>query len=90
MADVQIKQHIPIFVSSTYEDLIPYREEAQRILMQLEQIIKGMEFFGSDTRSSIEVCLSKVRECKLYIGIEQNRCAMACQGCGKRFLFFQN
>lgn len=69
MADTQIKQHVPVFVSSTYEDLIPYREEAQRVLTQLEQIVKGMEYFGSDPRSSIEVCLSKVRECKLYIAI---------------------
>lgn len=31
MASTEIKQHIPIFISSTYEDLIPYREEIQRI-----------------------------------------------------------
>ncbi len=37
MANTKIKQHIPIFISSTYEDLIPYREEVQRNLMRLEQ-----------------------------------------------------
>lgn len=69
MANTKIKQHIPIFISSTYEDLIPYREEVQRNLMRLEQIIKGMEYFGSDPRDSLTMCLSQVKESKLFIGI---------------------
>ena len=69
MASTEIKQHVPIFISSTYEDLIPYRDEVQRNLVRLEQIIKGMEYFGSDPRNSLSVCLSQVRECKLFIGI---------------------
>lgn len=69
MASTEIKQHIPIFISSTYEDLIPYRDEVQRNLVRLEQIIKGMEYFGSNPRNSLSVCLSEVRESKLFIGI---------------------
>ena len=46
MANTATKQHIPIFISSTYEDLIPYREEVQRSLIQLEQIIKGSSHTG--------------------------------------------
>lgn len=69
MASTEIKQHVPIFISSTYEDLIPYRDEVQRNLIRLEQIIKGMEYFGSDPQNSLSVCLSQVRECKLFIGI---------------------
>ncbi|MBD5507434.1 MAG: DUF4062 domain-containing protein [Lachnospiraceae bacterium] len=69
MASTEIKQHIPIFISSTYEDLIPYREEVQRNLIRLEQIIKGMEYFGSNPQDSLTVCLSQVRESKLFIGI---------------------
>lgn len=69
LANTTIKQHVPIFVSSTYEDLIPYREEVQRVLTRLEQVIKGMEYFGSSPQSSLETCLAHVRECKIYIGI---------------------
>lgn len=69
MANAAIKQHVPIFISSTYEDLIPYREEVQRNLIRLEQIIKGMEYFGSNPKDSLTVCLSQVKESKLFIGI---------------------
>lgn len=69
MASTEIKQHIPIFISSTYEDMIPYREEIQRNLIRLEQIIKGMEYFGSNPQDSLTVCLSQVRECKLFISV---------------------
>lgn len=69
MASTEIKQHIPIFISSTYEDLVPYREEIQRNLIRLEQIIKGMEYFGSNPQDSLTVCLSQVRECKLFVGV---------------------
>ena len=61
MASTEIKQHVPIFISSTYEDLIPYRDEVQRNLIRLEQIMKGMEYFGSDPQNSLSVCLSQVR-----------------------------
>ena len=69
MANTQIKQHIPIFISSTYEDLIPYRDEVQRNLIRLEQIVKGMEYFGSSPKNPLSECLSQIKDCKLYIGI---------------------
>ena len=55
MASTEIKQHVPIFISSTYEYLIPYRDEVQRNLVRLEQIIKVMEYFDSDPRNSLSV-----------------------------------
>lgn len=69
MANTQIKQHVPIFISSTYEDLIPYRNEVNRVLNRLEQIVKGMEYFGSNPQDSLSVCLSQLKECKLCISI---------------------
>lgn len=69
MAKAEIKQNVPVFVSSTYEDLIPYRDEVQRVLVRLEQIIKGMEYFGSSPKNPLEVCLETVRNCKVFIGI---------------------
>lgn len=69
MANPAIKQHVPIFISSTFEDLSNYREEVERQLVRLEQIVKGMEYFGSKPQNSLSLCLSQVRECKVFIGI---------------------
>lgn len=69
MASSEIRQKFPVFVSSTYEDLVPYREAAQRVLIRLEQTIKGMEYFGSNPNKPLDVCLNSVRECKIYVGI---------------------
>ena len=69
MANVILKQHIPVFVSSTYEDLIPYRDQVREVIAGLEQIVKGMEYFGSSPSNSLETCLSQVRESKVFISI---------------------
>lgn len=69
MANATVKQHVPVFVSSTYEDLVPYREEVQRVIIRLEQIVKGMEYFGSSPEKPLDVCLSQVRESKVFVGI---------------------
>lgn len=63
------KQHIPIFVSSTYEDLKDYRSSVQQTLHRMETIVRGMEYFGSKPGSPLEECLKAVRSCKVYIGI---------------------
>ena len=67
MANTILKQHIPIFVSSTYEDLIPYRDQIKEVIVKLEQIVKGMEYFGSSPQNSLSTCLSQVRESKVFI-----------------------
>jgi hypothetical protein len=69
MAKAEIKQSVPVFVSSTYEDLIPYRNEVQRVLVRLEQIVKGMEYFGSNPKKPLDVCLETVKSCKVFVGI---------------------
>ena len=69
MAKTEIKQNVPVFVSSTYEDLIPYRDEVQRVLIRLEQIVRGMEYFGSSPKNPLEVCIETVKNCKVFVGI---------------------
>ena len=63
------KQHIPVFVSSTYEDLKNYRTAVEEALHRMEAIVRGMEYFGSKPGSPVEECLKAVRSCKVYIGI---------------------
>ena len=57
MATSQERINVPIFVSSTYEDLVPYRDEVERCIIRMNQTIRGMEFFGSNPESPLEVCL---------------------------------
>jgi len=63
------KQHVPIFVGSTFEDLKDYRRAVRDALSQLETIVRGMEYFGSKPGSPIEECLAAVRSCTVYVGV---------------------
>src|SRR4051812_41102682 len=65
----QSEQHLPIFVGSTYEDLIDYRKAAGEALHRLETIVRGMEYFGSKPGSPKVECLKAVASCRIYIGI---------------------
>lgn len=58
-----------IFVSSTYEDLMEFRRKALDVIASLKQTYEGMEFFGADARTPLEVMLDKLSYCQLYVGI---------------------
>lgn len=60
---------IPVFVSSTYTDLIQYRDEVSKILNSMGFEVHGMENFGSRTESPLQTCLNEVRLCKIFIGV---------------------
>lgn len=74
-----------IFVSSTREDLIPYREAVENALTGMEQIPLAMEHFVSSPDSPIDVCLSTVRRSQLYIVIVGMRYGSIEEGSGKSF-----
>ncbi len=61
--------YVPVFVGSTFIDLKPYRSATEAALVQLETIVRGMEYFGSKPGTPVEECLRVVRSCKIYIGI---------------------
>ena len=63
------RQHVPIFVGSTFIDMQPYRQAVHDALSQLEAIVRGMEYFGSKPGSPVEECLKVVQSCKFYIGL---------------------
>lgn len=85
MATSQERINVPIFVSSTYEDLVPYRDEVERCIIRMNQTIRGMEFFGSNPESPLEVCLKTVRESKIYVGIIGMRYGSILDEFGKSF-----
>lgn len=61
--------HVRVFVSSTYEDLKPYRVAVKEAIVRLEHIPRGMEYFGSKPGSPKDECLASVRSCEVYIGV---------------------
>ena len=58
-----------IFISSTRKDLIEERELVFEAIRHLQFKEVAMEYFGADPRESIEVCLERVRESNVYVGI---------------------
>lgn len=58
-----------VFISSTYYDLIPFREKLWEILSDLNIKILGMEKFGARKSAPLETCLEEVTKCNIYIGI---------------------
>lgn len=74
-----------IFVSSTKEDLIPYREAVETVLTGMEHIPLGMEYFVSSPDSPIDACLATVRRSQLYIVIVGMRYGSIEEGSGKSF-----
>jgi len=69
MANVITKQHVPVFISSTYDDMISYRQEVDRVLTRLQQTVKGMEYFGSSPKTPLQTCVEHLSESKIYICI---------------------
>ena len=64
-----IKQHVPIFVSSTYTDLEPYRKAVWNILDKLKVGVSGMEIFGARSAAPLQTCVDEVMKCEVFVGI---------------------
>jgi hypothetical protein len=63
-------QYGQIFLSSTYEDLIPYREAVRQALRGLAAwTCVSMEEFTAEPQRTAAFCCKKVQECDLYVAI---------------------
>jgi len=67
MATTTIKQHVPIFICSTFEDMVHYRNSVKDAIVSLKHIVIGMELFGSSNEKPLNKCLSEVRNSSLLI-----------------------
>lgn len=56
-----------IFISSTYEDMLPDREAVSDALTNIEHLPIGMEQFVSTPDRPLDVCLTDIRRCQLYV-----------------------
>jgi hypothetical protein len=58
-----------IYISSTYKDLIEERSVVQEAILQCDHHPVGMESDVASEQRPIEVCLERLRQCQIYIGI---------------------
>lgn len=56
-----------VFLSSTFEDLSPYREHLMMVLDGCETIFRGMEFFGAAEATLLETCFQYIKSCDLVV-----------------------
>lgn len=74
-----------VFVSSTYEDMENYRDAAISALTSMDILPVGMEQFVSSPDKSLDVCLSEVRRCQLFISIIGMRYGSVDEETGKSY-----
>ena len=60
---------IRVFLSSTYSDLAPYRDEVMSILVGCGAVLNGMELFGASQSTPLETCLRQVEDADLVLAI---------------------
>ena len=58
-----------IYVSSTYEDLKPFREAVYHVLRQLQHDVVAMEDYVAADVRPLDKCLSDVASCDAYVGL---------------------
>lgn len=80
-----VKQHVPIFISSTFTDLNPYRDAVIDTLDKLKVGVNGMELFGARSEKPLETCLEEVSKCQVFIGILAMRYGSIDEKTGKSY-----
>lgn len=56
-----------VFISSTYTDMIPYREAIQTALNRADCLSYGMERFGAQAIPPLDVCYKELEASQIYI-----------------------
>jgi len=62
-----------VFLSSTYNDLVDYREIAIETIRRFGWLSVAMEDFLSKDERPKDLCLDQVKQCDLYVGIFAHR-----------------
>lgn len=60
---------VKIYLSSTYSDLVDYREAAYKTLRQMRHDVIAMEDYVATDQRPLEKCVADVAECDVYVGI---------------------
>jgi hypothetical protein len=66
-------QMTKVFVSSTYNDLVAYRDVVQKAIRQAGAVALGMEDFGARDQRPLSESLAVVEESDVFVGIYAHR-----------------
>jgi formylglycine-generating enzyme required for sulfatase activity len=58
-----------IYISSTYQDLIAFREAVYRALRRMRHDVIAMEDYVATDQRPLDKCLADVADCDVYVGI---------------------
>jgi len=64
---LDVEYRVPVFISSTYEDLVEYRQKVKESLDRLQVNTYWMEYFGARPGSSKTACLDTVAKCRIVV-----------------------
>ena len=64
---------VRVFLSSTYVDLIPYRDAATKALERLGQQVGRMEVFGARPEEPTTACIDEIDRCSMFVGVYAHR-----------------
>jgi len=62
-----------LFLSSTVEDLAPFRAVVLHVCQRLGADVVAMEDFGPDPRTAVELCREKIESADLFVGLYAHR-----------------
>ncbi|MBI4234470.1 MAG: DUF4062 domain-containing protein [Chloroflexi bacterium] len=79
------KQYVPVFLSSTYLDLKPYRKAVWDELEALKMSVNGMEIFGARPEQPLETSLAEVSKSRYFICVLGTRYGSVEDNTGKSF-----
>ena len=74
-----------VFVSSTYTDMIPYRDAIKEAIERSDCMAIGMERFGARAVPPLETCFNQLTECQIYICAIGMRYGSIDKGTGKSY-----
>ena len=58
-----------LFISSTFRDLQPHRNQIWKVIQDFDANITGMEVFGARKSTPLQTCLKEIEESDIYIGV---------------------
>ncbi len=64
---------VKVFIGSTKEDLIPFREAVRDAALELGCHPEMMEYWAAMDATAVKACMDKVDECGIYVGIFAHR-----------------
>lgn len=74
-----------VFVSSTYTDMIPYRDAIKEAIERSNCMAIGMERFGARAVPPLETCFNQLTECQIYVCAIGMRYGSIDKGTGKSY-----